>query len=129
MNEVTPAGAATTFATGLLEPEGLVFGLNGDLYIAAELRRSGAGDVHGPEDRHRQWVHVQRPAGNRRRRLRQHLRRQQRNGTVVKVTPAGVISNFASGFKHPAAWPPMACAFGPRQPLRRQRGREQGDMR
>ena len=34
MERVTPAGVASTYATGLLGPKGLVFGPNGSLYVA-----------------------------------------------------------------------------------------------
>ena len=84
----------TTFATGLLGPEGLAFGPNGDLYVANNF--DGVDEVtptgqvtdiaNGSMFDDPSGIAVD-AAGN-------IYVANSGNGTVVKVTPAGVISHL-----------------------------------
>ena len=108
MNKVTPGGTVSTFATGLLGPEGLAFGLNGDLYIA----QNGDGVEQVPPNG--QPVDIANgpmfddPSGIAVDIFGNIYVANSGNGTVVEVVPWGVITQFASGFKDP-----QGLAFGP----------------
>jgi YVTN family beta-propeller protein len=101
VREITPAGVVTTFATGLLGPSGLAFGPNGNLYVANhfggldEVTPTGKvidiADGAAFDDPNGIAIDA---SGN-------VYVANEGNGTVVKVTPAGVTSLFAAGFGDP----------------------------
>ena len=120
MSKVTPAGVVSTFASGFHDPVGLAFDAGGDLYVANFNDGSGnnngeRGDARGGGQHLR--LRVQRSqglafdaAGN------LYVANGSNNpGAVSKVTPAGVVSTFASGFDLPPAWPSTAPATSSRR--------------
>ena len=102
VNKVTPGGEVSAFIPGgLLGPEGMTFGPNGNLYIAEnfdgvdEVTPSGqVTDIaNGSMFDDPRGIAID-ASGN-------IYVANAGNGTVVKVTPGGAITTFASGFQNP----------------------------
>jgi sugar lactone lactonase YvrE len=100
VSEVTPAGAVSTFATGLPGPNGLAFDAFGNLYVAdgngtvskvtpggvVSTFASGFVSLVGAAFDGSGNLYVA----------------DYNSGRVAEVTPAGVVSTFAAGFSAPA---------------------------
>ena len=103
VNEITPAGVVTTFAAGLLGPEQMVFGPNGDLDIAENFDGVDQVTPTGQITDIANGSMFDDPRGIAADGSGNLYVSNYSNGTVVKVTPAGVVSAYASGFNHPDA--------------------------
>jgi sugar lactone lactonase YvrE len=95
ISRITPAGAVSTFASGLSLPGGLAFDRSGDLYVANYLgntinQYTGWRDQRfcgGPTG-----IASTAPGS---------ICLQYRDGTLRRITPAGLMTTFASGFDYP----------------------------
>jgi glucose/arabinose dehydrogenase len=98
--EVTPAGAVSTFATGLFGPAGLAFDTSGNLYVAehygndvSKITPGGVVSTFATGMVNPDGLAFD-ASGN-------LYVASETGGYVDKITPAGVVSTFATGFSTP----------------------------